>query len=49
MIKKHNYEAPDAELLVVKFEANFCATGPDSAGGNGWGDNNMDPLDDDNS
>ena len=24
MIKKHIYEAPDAELLVVRFEENFC-------------------------
>ena len=27
MRKKQFYEAPDAELLVVKFEENFCQTG----------------------
>ena len=27
MIKKINYETPDAELIVVRFEGNFCATG----------------------
>ena len=27
MIKK-NYENPESELLVVRFEDNFCQTGP---------------------
>ena len=27
MIKKHIYEAPEAEILVAKFERNFCQTG----------------------
>ena len=27
MRKKSLYEAPEAELLVVRFEGNFCATG----------------------
>lgn len=26
MHKKQFYEAPDAELLVVRFEENFCGT-----------------------
>ena len=26
MRKKTIYEAPEAELLVVRFEGNFCAT-----------------------
>ena len=26
MHKKQFYEAPDAELLVVRFEGNFCQT-----------------------
>ena len=26
MYKKQFYEAPDAELLVVMFEGNFCGT-----------------------
>ena len=26
MIKNKFYEAPEAELLVVKFEENFCGT-----------------------
>ena len=26
MIKKQFYEAPEAELLVVKFEENFCTS-----------------------
>lgn len=32
MDKKLLYEAPEAEILVVKFEGNFCAS-PDSTGG----------------
>lgn len=31
MYKKQLYEAPDAELLVIKYEENFCQTG--GAGG----------------
>ena len=27
MNKKTFYEAPEAEILAVKFEGNFCATG----------------------
>ncbi len=30
MMKKSFYEAPEAELLLVKFEENFCGTGWDS-------------------
>ena len=26
MIKKQRYSAPEAELLVVRFEGNFCGT-----------------------
>ena len=33
MIKKTYLEAPQAELLVVRFEGNFCATGPYGEGG----------------
>ena len=34
MIKNKFYEAPEAELLEVKFEGNFCTTGePGGAGG----------------
>ena len=32
MIKKHIYEAPETELLVVRFEGNIMSTG--DAGGN---------------
>ena len=44
MIKKHNYEAPDAELLVVRFEGNFCET-TNSAGGD-YSDNDLGDLTD---
>ena len=27
MLKKSIYEAPEAELLVVRFEGNFCLSG----------------------
>ena len=27
MNKKQYFEAPQAELIVVRFEGNFCATG----------------------
>ena len=27
MKKKTNYETPEAELIVVRFEGNFCQTG----------------------
>jgi hypothetical protein len=34
MLKKSIYEAPEAELLVVRFEGNFCQTfTPGAAGG----------------
>ena len=34
MNKKQFYSAPEAELLVIKFEGNFCQTGdPGGAGG----------------
>jgi hypothetical protein len=34
MNKKLLYSAPEAELLVVRFEGNFCTTGvPGGAGG----------------
>ena len=26
MNKKHLYEAPETELILVKFEGNFCAS-----------------------
>lgn len=33
-MKKKLYENPETELLVVRFEGNFCATGvPGGAGG----------------
>ena len=32
MIKKH-YEIPESELLLVKFEENFCGTTSDPKGG----------------
>lgn len=46
MMKKSFYEAPEAELLLVKFEGNFCTTGLDSPGG--LGDNDLGELDDEN-
>ena len=27
-MKKKLYEKPEAELITVRFEGNFCATGP---------------------
>jgi|GEM_PF-2495194 len=33
MNKKNNYEQPSAELIVVRFEGNFCATGDYSDNG----------------
>ena len=33
MHKKQFYEAPDAELLVVRFEGNFCQTTLNNKGG----------------
>ena len=30
---KNNYVAPESELLIVRFEGNFCATGPYGEGG----------------
>ena len=46
-MQKKNYEIPEAELIRVKFEENFCVTNPNDPAGD-YGDNNMDPLDDDN-
>ena len=40
MIKKSLYSTPESELLVVKFEENFCTTGP--TGGAGGDDNIVD-------
>ena len=50
MRKKQFYEAPDAELLVVRFEGNFCgtfdpngtekSTVKDDLFGDGWNDEN---------
>ena len=34
MVPKHFYEAPESELILVKFEGNFCAT-------DGYGDSGM--------
>ena len=33
MLKKHFYEAPESEQLFVKFEENFCTTGPTGGAG----------------
>lgn len=40
MLKKQLYAAPEAELLVVRFEENFCGTN-----GGGFGDTNANPED----
>ena len=32
-MKKNNYVTPESELLIVRFEENFCATGPYGEGG----------------
>lgn len=48
MIKKSFYEAPDAELLLVRFEGNFCGTNDPNGTEpsevddpfDGWGDGN---------
>ena len=40
MMKKSFYEAPEAELLLVKFEENFCGTT-----GGGFGDTTANPDD----
>ena len=39
MNKNPFYAAPEAELLVVRFEENFCVSGPGSAS-NGFNNNN---------
>jgi len=44
MLKHNFYEAPEAELLDVKFEENIMS--PNSAG-NGYVDNDLGDLDDD--
>ena len=47
MKTKAFYEAPSSELLLINFEEAFLqGTGSDNPG-NGYGDNNLDPLDDD--
>ena len=33
MYKKTNYEAPEAEILEVRFEGNFCASPADNQNG----------------
>lgn len=33
VMKKNNYVTPESELLIVRFEGNFCATGPYGEGG----------------
>ena len=38
MNKQNNYEQPSAELIVVRFEGNFCATGDT---GESFSDNDM--------
>ena len=47
MNKNPFYAAPEAELLVVRFEGNFMGTGdPGTPGTGGYGDNPMDDLGD---
>ena len=41
MLKKSFYEAPEAELLLVKFEENFCQT----TKGGGFGETKANPDD----
>ena len=38
MVQKHFYEAPESELILVKFEGNFCTTETDdwTQGGAGY-------------
>ena len=38
MNKKQLYSAPEAELLVIKFEENFCQTTYTLGGGGQYGD-----------
>ena len=38
MRKKLLYSAPEAELLVVRFEENFCQTGYTQGGGGQYGE-----------
>ena len=40
MIKNKFYEAPEAELLLVKFEENFCVSGERNNVNNGYDDEN---------
>ena len=42
MIKKSFYEAPEAELLLVKFERNFCGTNDEkpNSSSSGYDDEN---------
>ena len=46
MNKKQIYEAPDAELFVLRFEENILSAGTAGNGYNGEG-NNLGDLDDD--
>ena len=38
MHKKQFYEAPEAEMLMVRFEGNFCTTGYTPGGGGSYGE-----------
>ncbi len=44
MIKKSFYEAPETELILVRFEENFCTSPGDPGTSNGGYEDN--PLDD---
>lgn len=39
MNKKTYFEAPSAELIVVRFEENFCATGDQVVSNSSFGEN----------
>ncbi len=46
MIKKTYFEAPSAELIVVRFEENFCGTDTYNQGGGGqYGDDEINQND----
>ena len=47
MQKKQFYEAPEAEVLKVKFERNFCVSPYDNTPDKDYRDNPMGSLDDD--
>ena len=44
MNKKQFYSAPEAELLVIKFEGNFCQTTPTPTPGAAGADEAYDDL-----